>query len=271
MGQGKWQIIADGTQHTYLALSKDLTVIKVSNIIKWTFVKPDEAENPPTEYRRIGLIGFDFDLFAEEYLDISHEGEYKYPFGKLFKKLWPGDYKAQIQNMNDCIEEENERRKKGYHSQNRENLRLAKSVSEHEFWKFIGIIISASVLKKGGQSIWERGTRKHRTFSEPIDFGPSGKNIMPEYRFKELKSAFSFAFDDRTSDPWAKIRLLIEGYNKNRSANIAASIKKTLDESMSAFIPRTTKTGGLPTISFILRKPEPLGTEFKVSTNFFTT
>jgi Transposase IS4 len=33
---------------------------------------------------------------------------------------------------------------------------------------------------------------------------------------------------------------------------------------MSAFRPRTDKTGGLPNISFIQRKPEPLGVEFKV-------
>ena len=32
---------------------------------------------------------------------------------------------------------------------------------------------------------------------------------------------------------------------------------------MSAWRPRKDKTGGLPNISFILRKPEPLGTEFK--------
>jgi hypothetical protein len=32
---------------------------------------------------------------------------------------------------------------------------------------------------------------------------------------------------------------------------------------MSAWRPRKNKTGGLPNISFILRKPEPLGTEFK--------
>ena len=42
-------------------------------------------------------------------------------------------------------------------------------------------------------------------------------------------------------------------------------MKKVLDESMSALVPRTTATGGLPTISYIRRKPEPLGTEFKVS------
>ena len=32
---------------------------------------------------------------------------------------------------------------------------------------------------------------------------------------------------------------------------------------MSAFRPRKTKTGGLPNISFLIRKPEPLGTELK--------
>ena len=32
---------------------------------------------------------------------------------------------------------------------------------------------------------------------------------------------------------------------------------------MSAWRPRTTAPGGLPNISFVLRKPEPLGTEFK--------
>jgi hypothetical protein len=32
---------------------------------------------------------------------------------------------------------------------------------------------------------------------------------------------------------------------------------------MSSFQPRTTATGALPNISFIFRKPEPLGTELK--------
>jgi hypothetical protein len=47
-----------------------------------------------------------------------------------------------------------------------------------------------------------------------------------------------------------------------------ASLLKVLDESMSPFWPRTIKKGGylggLPHIVFILRKPEPLGMEFKV-------
>jgi len=32
---------------------------------------------------------------------------------------------------------------------------------------------------------------------------------------------------------------------------------------MSAFRPQTTPTGNLPHLSFVERKPEPLGTEFK--------
>ena len=37
------------------------------------------------------------------------------------------------------------------------------------------------------------------------------------------------------------------------------------DESMSAFRPRTSRFGNLPHLSCIDRKPEPLGTEFKVT------
>jgi hypothetical protein len=56
---------------------------------------------------------------------------------------------------------------------------------------------------------------------------------------------------------------LIDKFNENRGNIVAASVIKLLDESMSAWRPRKSKTGGLPNLSFILRQPEPLGTEFK--------
>jgi hypothetical protein len=97
-------------------------------------------------------------------------------------------------------------------------------------------------------------------------------NIMPEYRFKEIKAAFPWSFQDKSKadkeagnyDPWNMILLMVDGYNSNRKEWVAASVHKVLDESMSAFKPRTSKAGVLPHLSFILRKPEPLGTEFKV-------
>ena len=44
--------------------------------------------------------------------------------------------------------------------------------------------------------------------------------------------------------------------------NIDAGFLKVGDESMSAIRFRTTAKGNLPHLSYILRKPEPLGTEF---------
>jgi len=62
----------------------------------------------------------------------------------------------------------------------------------------------------------------------------------------------------------------IAAFNDIRPKMIAASVIKLLDESMPAWCPRKDKTGGLPNISFILRNPEPLGTEFKSMSCFVT-
>jgi hypothetical protein len=94
---------------------------------------------------------------------------------------------------------------------------------------------------------------------------------MAYYRFREIKAVFPWSFQDKLKavedsegyDPWHMVMLLVDGFNANRHAWIAASARKVLDESMSAWCPQTTKTGGLPHLSFILQKPEPLGTEFK--------
>ena len=88
--------------------------------------------------------------------------------------------------------------------------------------------------------MWEKDkNRENRTFSTATDLGPSGRNIMPLYRFKQILSAFEVAFNDESGNDWAMIGNLIDGFNKNRSENIAASNYKVLDESMSAFVPRT--------------------------------
>jgi hypothetical protein len=86
-------------------------------------------------------------------------------------------------------------------------------------------------------------------------------------QFKDIKSYFSQAFADfdkvyprdANHDPWYMFSKFIATFNRNRANLIAVSVIKLLDESMSAWLPRKDKTGGLPNISFILRKPEPLG------------
>jgi len=126
----------------------------------------------------------------------------------------------------------------------------------------------AASCGKGGYKLWEKKHhRKERTMTEPINIGIGGKNIMAEHRFKFLKSVYPYAFQDkdaeRAGDPWHMVLLAVDGYNENRKRTVAASVTKVMDESMSAFKPQSTKTGGLPNISFVQRKPRPLGTEFK--------
>ncbi len=89
---------------------------------------------------------------------------------------------------------------------------------------------------------------------------------MKEWRFKEIKKFIPMIHADtgrKENDPWWQIVSAIEEFNLNRSVRVASSIWKIFDESMSAFRPQTTPTGNLPHLSFVERKPEPLGTEFK--------
>ena len=94
------------------------------------------------------------------------------------------------------------------------------------------------------------------------------KNLR-ETRFNFIKKAWPKQFqldiddDEKESNKWWEVGHLVHGFNKNRQVTIASSRVKTMDESMSAFKPRTTKTGNLPNISYIKRKPQPLGTELK--------
>jgi hypothetical protein len=228
----------------------------------WTLVEdsePYDTDPAPEEYQDgIGLVGFDFpELFKPE--TAGHA--YNFPYLLLLQKMWPGDWRQQLRQLNLKIEATN--------AAERGKGKKINGVSEQEWWVFIGIIISAGPQGKGGNKLWEKPSHHReagRGMTHKIDYGPGGLNIMAFYRFKEIKAIFPWAFQDKSKDddPWNMIMLMVDGYNASRHSWIAASARKTLDESMSAWCPQTSKAGGLPHLSFILRKPEPLGTEFKV-------
>ena len=67
---------------------------------------------------------------------------------------------------------------------------------------------------------------------------------------------------DKATDEWWRGNLLIGGFNME-CKNVAASFLKVGGESMSAIRFRTTEKGNLPHLSYIFRKPEPLGTDCK--------
>jgi hypothetical protein len=253
-----------------------IQIVELGNVAGdyvWELVSDSEPDNSgsaaPEEYADgTGLIGFNFpELFKVP----TGRDSYSFPHLKLLQKMWPGVWKMQLRQLNLKAVAENTAR------HGAKNFREIRPVSEREWWTFIGILLSASSHGKGGGKLWETNSAHGGFFGmmEPINYGLSGtnaKNVVAEYRFRQIKSAFLWAFQDKTKadpedeenyDPWNLVLLMVDGYNANRHDWVAASIRKVLDETMSAWCPQTTKTGGLPHLSFILRKPEPLGTEFK--------
>jgi hypothetical protein len=85
---------------------------------------------------------------------------------------------------------------------------------------------------------------------------------MSFYRWKELRRFFPAIFVDherKESDPWYEFSGIIDEFNDIRKSELTCSRWISLDKSMSAWRPRKTALGGLPNISFIAHKPEPLG------------
>ena len=97
---------------------------------------------------------------------------------------------------------------------------------------------------------------------------------MMKYRFRQIRYYMAFVFGDHNKkmqgDKWWQIAEGIDGFNENRKRVVLADILKLLDELMSAFKPQTTKTGDLPHLTHIKRKPEPLGIEMKLAADTAT-
>ena len=74
---------------------------------------------------------------------------------------------------------------------------------------------------------------------------------------------------DKNTDEWWRAKLLFDGFN-TACKNIAASFLKVGDESMIAIRFWKTARGNLLHLSYIFRKPEPLGTKFKTVAYYVT-
>ncbi len=98
---------------------------------------------------------------------------------------------------------------------------------------------------------------------------PNFERYMSSNRFKQWRKYIPCMCADPTKqhdgkqDDWWQFSNAIEEFNEHRRDVVLHSLRLVEDESMAAWVPRTTKFGGLPNLSHINRKPEPLGTEFK--------
>jgi hypothetical protein len=145
--------------------------------------------------------------------------------------------------------------------------------SRQEFLTGLGLLIAAAEFSQNGKELFRKGDQKCYDENDKENWTsmvphPGFDNYMSYSRFKEFRRFLPDIWVDETRkemDPWYKFSSAIDDFNMIRRTSIRFSKWKVADESMSAWRPRTTALGGLPNISFVVRKPEPLGTEFKTS------
>jgi hypothetical protein len=86
---------------------------------------------------------------------------------------------------------------------------------------------------------------------------------MVYWRFEQFNK-FSPAIWEKKEkkgiDEWWQGISMKDDFNKRHKKVTSASWKNTADQSMCAMHPPTTQLAGWPHISYVLRKPEPLGT-----------
>jgi hypothetical protein len=95
---------------------------------------------------------------------------------------------------------------------------------------------------------------------------------MVENRFKEYRKMIAKIWKNeevKDTDPWWEFLSALEEFNQQQQNLVQPSTWMVEDESISEWCPRETESGGLPNISFIMRKPEPLGTVSSVNYVFF--
>ncbi len=95
---------------------------------------------------------------------------------------------------------------------------------------------------------------------------PSFASWMKHLRFEEIRQLVKHAKADLSkvqADHWSWFMQAVTDFNVNMKTVLQPGLVAVLDESMSSRKPRADKLGGLPNISFIMRKP--LGTEFKTT------
>ena len=95
---------------------------------------------------------------------------------------------------------------------------------------------------------------------------PNYGQFIPKNYFKAFLRRFPYLWAEEkywsvahNDLPWDIITPFVSDYNKQRG-KILRVVYLMLDESMSGWRPKTSKTGGLPNITHEACKPVPLGT-----------
>jgi hypothetical protein len=136
-----------------------------------------------------------------------------------------------------------------------------RSFTKSEFLVCLGLLIGAPECRIKGISLWQNGKGEDSAWLSIMPH-PNFDRFIPEYHFQHFQEFSPFLFQDDTAQdtgPWWQFSGAMKEFNNNRFRLVKGAKVKAIDESMCAYCPRTTSTGGLPNIPFVKRKPEPLG------------
>jgi hypothetical protein len=226
-----------------------LLMKKNGQVMTWkvidTHVAPNVlAERSPT--RLYGLKNFNTELYKKSEI-----------LAKIFLDLAFLDWKSKVLKMNEAITKE------------KQNGLKVREFTNSEFLIALGITIGAAEFAQSGTDLF---SSLHENSRDEPDRWPTlcsdahFEKHMAFSRYKEFRRFFPSIWIDeskKATDDWFQFSSAVDEFNRIRRERVVGSFWLSIDESMSAWKPRTSPTGGLPNISFIARKPKPLGTEFK--------
>ena len=248
-----------------LAANKETYTVKnVKTSVNWEVIY-ESVDLQTIKPRRREFLGIrDLELRAQ----ISNNA---LPLAELILRLMytDGQWRLFLGTMNQQVQIHNESLSRySSKSGSSPDKRKIPHFTEKEFLIGHAIVFGAADCSERGENLWDSG-RKNKwekqwiSISQPTNFG----KYMRYYRFKQFKRFLPKIWQDNDqcfdTNPWSQFSPAIQNFNDIRKDLLLCSEIIPIDESMSAFRPQTTKRGGLPNISYIMRKPENLGTEFK--------
>ncbi len=170
---------------------------------------------------------------------------------KMFLELSFLDWESIVDKMNLEVEASKARCKK---------------FMKEEFLIGLGLLIGAAEFSQKGVDLF--GGKKGEEDDDEVD---DWLSVSPSPAFEQFTAFSCFKVFRRfppsihanksrkETDVWWQFSGAIDKFNLIRTTKLTCSHWISVDESMCAWRPRTTALGGLPNISFVVRKPEPLG------------
>ena len=123
------------------------------------------------------------------------------------------------------------------------------------------MITATLEVERGIENLWRYGPGPG--FKDYPNYG----EYLPVNYFRAFINGFPHLWSPKKywyveNVPWESFLPLVQAFNGKRRSLIK-SVYMVLDESMSAWRPKTSQFGGLPNLTYEARKPKPLGTMFK--------